>query len=140
MQRFTNKDMQHLELLTIFYYIFGGISILFSFFPLLYVIIGILYIMSPELVAGKELDTSVTPFLGWLFIALGSVFILLGLAYAICLINTGRFLARRKHYLFCLIMGCLSCISFPFGTILGVFTIIVINRQSVKEQFRQIKS
>ena len=129
------RDQEQLKLLSIFYYILGSFAAFFSFFPLFHIITGIVFITNPGLFADKKLDTPIPAFLGWLFIVLGTVFILLGLAYAICLIYTGRFLVRKKHYLFCLVVGCLACISFPFGTILGIFTIVVINRQSAKEQF-----
>jgi hypothetical protein len=32
-------------------------------------------------------------------------------------------------------MACIECLFLPFGTILGVFTIIVLSRESVKELF-----
>jgi hypothetical protein len=42
---------------------------------------------------------------------------------------------RRKHFTFCLIMAAVECIFMPFGTVLGTFTILVINRPSVRELF-----
>lgn len=136
MQEVVRKEQEQLKLLSIFYYVFGGFTAAFSFFPLFHIIIGILFLAEPGLFANKELDTPIPALLGWLFIVFGTVFILLGLANAICLIYAGRFLVRKKHYLFCLVVACLACISFPFGTTLGIFTIIVINHQSVKEQFK----
>jgi hypothetical protein len=35
----------------------------------------------------------------------------------------------------CFAMAGVECIFMPFGTVLGVFTILVLNRQSVKELF-----
>jgi hypothetical protein len=32
-------------------------------------------------------------------------------------------------------MACIICLSIPFGTVLGVFTIIVLNRPTVKARF-----
>jgi hypothetical protein len=32
-------------------------------------------------------------------------------------------------------MACIECLFLPFGTILGVFTIIVLSRESVKALF-----
>jgi hypothetical protein len=50
-------------------------------------------------------------------------------------LTAGIFLGRRKHYTFCLVMGCIECVFFPFGTALGVFTILVLVRESVKQLF-----
>ena len=39
------------------------------------------------------------------------------------------------HYTFCFVMAALACAFFPFGTILGIFTIVVLVRPGVKEMF-----
>jgi hypothetical protein len=51
------------------------------------------------------------------------------------ILTAGRFLARRKHHLFCLVVAGVECLFFPFGTVLGVFTIIVLMRPSVQQAF-----
>ena len=60
---------------------------------------------------------------------------LIGQAIAVCMILAGRFIARRKRYWFIFIMACIECALFPFGTVLGVFTIITLSRESVKTLF-----
>ena len=47
----------------------------------------------------------------------------------------GRSLQQRTRYLYCLVMAGVECIFMPFGTVLGVFTIIVLMRDSVKPLF-----
>ena len=72
---------------------------------------------------------------GWMFVVFAGLFILAGWAFAVCLVLAGRFLARRKRYMFCLVMAALACMFMPFGTVLGVFTIIVLVREPVKDLF-----
>ena len=67
--------------------------------------------------------------------AFASVFILGGWTLAVLVLMAGRFIARRKHYMFCFVMACVECVFMPFGTALGVFTILVLSRQSVKRLF-----
>jgi hypothetical protein len=74
---------------------------------------------------------------GWIFIIIGSGFILLGWAFAVCIICAGRYLALQVRYMFCMVMAAIECIFMPFGTVLGVFTIVVLARPSVKEMFEQ---
>ena len=50
---------------------------------------------------------------------------------AIC----GRALARRTRYWFVFVIACIECLFMPFGTILGVFTLIVLSRESIKNLF-----
>ncbi len=54
---------------------------------------------------------------------------------AICILIAGRCLSRRRCYSFALVMACIECLFVPFGTILGVFTIIALSRESVKAFF-----
>jgi len=70
---------------------------------------------------------------------MATVAITLGWTLAVFIIIAGRCLAKRKHYMFCLVIAAISCIFMPFGTVLGVFTIIVLMRPSVKELFASDK-
>jgi hypothetical protein len=57
------------------------------------------------------------------------------LALAGCALFTGYNLSRKKRYMFCFVDACICCIQVPLGTILGVFTIVVLARPGVKELF-----
>jgi len=107
----------------------------FSFFPLLYTIIGTVFIFAARHGTPKPGEDVPPEFLGWIFAAIGSALFLFGLAIAICILITGRSLALRKHYSFTMVMACNECIFIPFGTILGVFTIVVLSRESVRGLF-----
>ena len=48
---------------------------------------------------------------------------------------TGSSLKQRRRRTLCFVVACLMLPSFPLGTILGVFTIIVLRRPSVQELF-----
>ena len=129
-----NQDQEHLKLLSIFHYIVGGLAALFAFFPIIHLILGILFIVAPNRITGSG-GQPPPPFIGWIFAIIGGGLMILGWAFAVCLIMAGRFIAKRKHYIFCLVMAGLNCLFMPFGTVLGVFTIIVLIRPSVKELF-----
>jgi hypothetical protein len=128
-----NEDLQYLKLLSIFHYVVGGIAALFSFIPVIYVVIGILAVCIPGSFEGES--EAMPLFFGWIFIIMGAVLIVLGWAFSTCTILAGRFLARRIHYMFCIVMAAIECIFMPFGTVLGVFTIVVLTRPSVREMF-----
>src|SRR5207247_10057292 len=81
---------------------------------------------------GEELPPE---FLGWIFAVLGSVLFVMGIAMAICILIAGRCLSRPRCYSFALVMACVECLFIPFGTILGVFTIVALSRLSVKGLF-----
>ena len=127
------QDEEHLRLLSIFHYVVGGLTGLFALFPIFHLIFGVFFILAPEKFAGK--GEPPPAFLGWLFVIFGVVFITIGWTFAALILTAGRFLARRKHYLFCLTMAGVECLFMPFGTVLGVFTIIVLIREPVKQLF-----
>ena len=133
-EKIMNQDQEHLKLLSIFHYIVGGLAALFSFFPIVHLVLGILFIVSPDRIMGSG-GSPPPPFLGWMFVIIGSCIMLLGWAFAICVILAGRFIAKRRNYIFCLVIASLNCLFMPFGTILGVFTIVILMRPSVKELF-----
>ena len=128
-----NQDEEHLKLLSIFHYIVGGIIALFSLFPIFHLIFGIVMIVSPDTFeSGGEGPPA---FIGWLFAFIGGTIILAGLVFATCVILAGRFLSLQRNYTYCFVIACIQCLFIPFGTVLGVFTIIVLMRESVKRSF-----
>jgi hypothetical protein len=130
-----NEDLQYLKLLSIFHYVVGGLAALFACFPIMYIAIGILTIYAPGTMDSQ--DDALPSLFGWIFIIIGGGLILLGWAFAVCIICAGRYLARQVHYMFCMVMAAIECIFMPFGTVLGVFTIVVLAKPSVKDMFEQ---
>jgi hypothetical protein len=130
-----NQDKEHLQLLAIFHYVVAGLAALFSFFPLLYTTVGAIFIFAARHGTAKPGEDLPPEFLGWIFAVLGALLFLIGIAMAICILIAGRSLALRKRYSFAFLMACIECLFIPFGTILGVFTIVVLSRESVKAFF-----
>jgi cytochrome bd-type quinol oxidase subunit 2 len=130
-----NQDKEHLRLLAIFHYVVAGLAALFSFFPLLYTTVGAIFIFAARHGTPKPGEEPPPEFIGWIFAIVGSLLFLLGIAIAICILIAGRSLAKRTRYWFALVVACIECLFIPFGTLIGVFTIIVLSRESVKALF-----
>lgn len=128
-----NQDTEHLKLLVIFHYVVAGMTAVFALFSVIHLIFGLVMVFAPQIFAGS--GTPPPAFLGWLFIAFSLCFILAGLALAVLIFSAGRCLSRRKAYLFCLVLAAVECAMMPFGTMLGVLTIMTLNRNSVKALF-----
>ncbi len=125
-----NTDEQQLQLLEIFHYVVGGLTALFACFPLIHLALGIAMVTGAF--GGKSPPPAV---FGWVFIVFALGFILSGWALAGCLVAAGRKLRKRTSWTFCLVVAGLACLMMPFGTILGVFTIVVLLRDSVRVLF-----
>ncbi|MCP4416957.1 MAG: hypothetical protein GY805_10065 [Chloroflexi bacterium] len=131
-----NQDLEHLKILSIFHYVVAGFAALFASFPIIHLVIG-LSMLSGNFF-GEDIPSEAFPeaeLFGLMFTIIPAVMILLGWAFAIALVFAGRYLGKQQRYTFCLVMAGISCLFMPFGTVLGVFTIIVLMRPSVKELF-----
>jgi hypothetical protein len=53
----------------------------------------------------------------------------------VCEALAGWFLLKKKHHMFCVVMGGVACTFTPLGTALGVFTIIMLMKPTVKALF-----
>ncbi|MGD0769961.1 MAG: hypothetical protein ABSB42_17385 [Tepidisphaeraceae bacterium] len=126
-----NRDEEHLRLLSIFHYIAGGLLAFFGCFAIFYIVFGALIASGKLPTKGQDISG-----FGLIFVAIGVMVMLLTWGIATCLFISGRFMARRQHLTFSIVVAAISCIQVPFGTILGVFTLIVLSRPSVKAIYR----
>lgn len=127
------EDEQYLKLLSIFHYVVGGIAGLFACFPIIHFAIGLSMLMSSFT---RSAQNGPPAFFGLLFTLIPGGIILFGWVFAICIILAGRFISQRKNHMFCMVIAGIECTFTPFGTVLGVFTIITLIRPSVKELFQ----
>ena len=126
------QDEDQLKLLSILYYVWGGLTACFSCFGLVYSLV-----IGGVLTAASQEPNGPPPWVGGLVFIIIGVAILFAIAVAVLTIMTGRNLAQRRAYTFCFVMAVITCLSVPVGTALGVFTLIVLMRPSVKQLFGQ---
>jgi len=131
-----NNDLEHLRLLAIGHYVFSAIMALFACLPLIHVTIGLILLLNPQALSHHGQEEFPAKIVGVMFAVMGSIFVLIGWSFAACMFVAGRSISARKRYTFCFVVAALSCAFFPFGTVLGVFTIMVLSRPSVKEIFQ----
>jgi hypothetical protein len=130
-QRLLTDDIEHLRLLSIFHYIVGGLVLLFACFSLIHVTIGSIFIYAAAHAHSASGDAP-PEIVGWILLFFGLALFTFGVAFGVAVLWSGRCLARRKHYQFSLVMACVECLFVPFGTVLGVFTLVILSRESVK--------
>jgi len=126
----STQEEQNLDLLAIFHYILGALTGLFSCIPIIHLVIGIV------LLTGNYNGGDVTPrSIALIFIILAVIIILVGWIFAIMIIIAGRRLKERRAYNYCLVVAFMECLIVPFGTVLGVFSIVTLTKETVKELF-----
>ncbi|HEY6466642.1 MAG TPA: hypothetical protein VIY69_11660 [Candidatus Acidoferrales bacterium] len=136
--RQTIIDDEHLKLLALGYMISAAVSAFFSLIGLMYMGMGaFLGEMISHIPATAPNPNQPPPaFFGWLFGGIGLLIFLLMLGIAAVKLRAAFLLKQRRGRTFCMVIAGLCCLGVPYGTLLGVFTFIVLGRASVERVFR----
>ena len=134
-----NQDLEHLKLLSILHYVLGGMMILGGCLPFIHLTLGVIMLTNPDMLNGKGggPPPELAQIMGIMFTVIPIVIIACIWTTAGCLIMAGRNLAQRRKYKFCFVVACISCVFMPLGTALGVFTLIMLQKPTVKALFLQ---
>jgi hypothetical protein len=133
------RDAEHLKILSICHYVWGAISTVFSMCGLMYVFMGLAFTNDPSFFnntnSGSGAGGANQPppeWFGYMMVGMGTVVVLLGSLVGGLTIYSGRCIARRRNRTFSMAMAGVNCLSMPVGTVLGVFTFMVLTRDSVR--------
>jgi hypothetical protein len=133
----TPEDESHLNTLAICHYIYAGLLGLGGLLGLLYVAIGIV-VASSTLPAGGHGGGPPPAAIGGLFAAFGAIFVLIAWGCAAAVAYSGVSLKRRQRRTLSFVVACVCCLNVPLGTALGVFTLVVLSRASVKALYDRV--
>ena len=123
------ENEQYLRILSLGHYVLAGVVGLFSLIWLLYVYFG------QAMMSGQFEGEPAPPAVGIFMTAFGVAMLVLGAGFAVALIVAGQMLEARRRFTYCLVIAGIACALAPFGTVLGVFTILVLMRPEVKALF-----
>jgi len=129
------EDIRYLNLLAIFHMIVAGIVGLLSCLPLINLFIGVPMLKDvPYALSQNEFfsQTTLTPLI---FILLPSGMTVIGWMFAVAIALNGYYLKNRKWLNYCMIVSGIETILMPFGTVLGVFTILLLTKPNIKNRF-----
>jgi len=120
------RDREQVNVLGICFFVLGGLNLLAV------AIIPIFAVIGDRIVEDDILPGPLTR--DRLHVTLVSSAVVQGVKGILDLV-TGYCLMKRRARTFCMVMAGISCIAIPLGTILGVFTLIVLGRESVRRAF-----
>jgi hypothetical protein len=130
------RDMEHLKALAICHYVLGGITACYSTMFLMHVAFGLAMLLRPDIFGAH--GNGPPPFFGWIFTVVGTVAVLSGWTTGILLVYSGRMLQQHRRRLFSQIVAGISCMCMPLGTVLGIFTLMILARPSVKTIYEPV--
>jgi hypothetical protein len=133
-------DANHLQLLEIGFYVSGVMTALrflwFMLIAVFFTIGGVAASIAAHHAQNGSTDNPPPAIVFFIVAVIFGMIILLSLIFAGLEIYAGRCLKRREHPLLIQIVAALYCLSIPWGTALGVFTFMVLNRPSVRGLFK----
>ena len=129
-------DEEHLRLLSIGYYIAGGLHIAFASLFIVHFVFLIFIVSNPDLfppvAQGKEVPPdAILHIFAWI---LGGI-IFLGWLFGALTIYAGRCIKSRSKRTLSIVMAIFNILAIPVGTIIGVCGLIVLSRSSVKRLY-----
>jgi hypothetical protein len=133
------KDNEHIRLLSVFHFVVSGLALFGMAFLCLHYFMMSSIFSNPEMWKAKDGAGAPKEFFDvfvWFYLFMGVMFAVACIAN----ILSGLFLRQRKHRMFSLVVAGLDCVQIPFGTALGVFTIVVLLRDSVRESYNSVET
>jgi len=127
-------DEDHLNLLSIFHFVSAGLALLGIMFLMLHFALMHFMFTNPAMWQNQKGGPPPAQFfIIFIFIYVaGGIWLM---ASAILNVMSGLFLHARKYRTFSLIIAGINCVHVPLGTVLGVFTIIVLVREPVRQLY-----
>jgi len=127
-------DAGHLKLLSIFHFVGAGLAMVGILFIVLH--FAMFHFVLNDQKFWEQTKQTLPP--REFFAMFKVLYVVFGLWFLIsCILNviSGLFLSARKYRPFSLVVAAINCLHFPLGTVLGVFTIVVLVRDSVGELY-----
>jgi hypothetical protein len=134
----TAEDESQLNVLAICHFVYAGLLGLAGLFGLMYVLFGILFVAAAASGGASGGGGAPPAALGGIFAAIGGFIMLLVWTKAGLVAYSGFSLRKRLRRNFSFVIACLCCVNIPLGALLGVFTIIVLSRASVKVLYERV--
>jgi hypothetical protein len=128
------KDEEHLRLLSIFHFVVGGFAALILPFLVIHFLFFMTFFANAEAFPGAKEQAFPREMIP-IFIACYCIAGLIISLFAGANLLSGWLLRQKTHRVFSFVVAALDCLSIPWGTILGVFTILVLTRPSVQRMY-----
>ncbi|MEM9555805.1 MAG: hypothetical protein AAGC60_16240 [Acidobacteriota bacterium] len=125
---------QYLRLLSIGYYITAALTALVGLMPLIHIAIGI-GMLTGNLGETAPDELWVMRLMGGFFLLIAALLIACFFASAGVFFVAARRMPERKGFVVSIVAASLACCFFPFGTVLGVLTFLLLFREDVRPTF-----
>ncbi|XLS28642.1 hypothetical protein ACJD0Z_15755 [Flavobacteriaceae bacterium M23B6Z8] len=129
------EPSNNLNVFRILYLVKGILTLLFCLFFIGYAAFGLFFTSIPEFSEGDNAP----PFNpGIIFLIVGGIGFLICLAMGILQLMASKYIKEVRKHDFVMVVAILSCLTGILGILLGVFTIIELQKPHVKKLFGKV--
>lgn len=121
------KKHNYLDILAVFHYVNGGLAAIFCLAALGFLCIG--------LGAATSWGNEWQPEPGCSILAVMILVLILLGGYAVLNLLAARAIQTRSGYVLCLLTSAVNCLNIPLGTLLGIFTLVLLADPEVRPLF-----
>lgn len=133
-------DNDHLRLISIFHFVMAGFSAAGLLFILAHFAIMRAVFTNPDMwknqQGGSPPPDEFFAIFQWMYLFIGLFILAIGIGNFL----SALYLRKKKNRTFSMIVAGINCMNMPLGTVLGVFTFIVLLRNSVREAYGEVSS
>lgn len=126
-------DAEHVRLLAIFHFVSAALAFVGVIFSSLYFLLFQVVFSNPEIMQSQQGPPPAEMIM--IFRWFTGLFVAWFLVSCIGNLLSGMFLRARRHRTFSTVIAAINCLHIPLGTILGVFTLVVLGRESVRKLY-----
>ncbi|HEV8394864.1 MAG TPA: hypothetical protein VGQ37_11355 [Vicinamibacterales bacterium] len=133
-------DDEHLRLLALLHYISGGITVAFALLGgVSAAFVGVMFAALPPVPPGGANENVAREFqaIPAFMLAFFGLMVLMGIVFGVLQIVAGRCISQRRARVFTVIVAIPRLVFIPYGTLLSVFTLMVLERASVQQLYRR---
>lgn len=128
-------DTDHLKLLSVFHFVGAGLALVGLLFLAAHYAVFHAFFAEPEKwpvpKAGGVPPAEFFSIFKWFYLVAAIWFIGSGVLN----LMSGLYLQARKHRTFSIFTAAVNCLHMPLGTVLGVLTIVVLLRDTIRESY-----
>lgn len=113
----------------------GILTLCFSVFFILYAVMGVFFGAIVELDPTQQ-DAPFNP--GIVFIIIGIIGVIISVTLGVLNLLASKYIKEKRHYNFIFAVAIVNCLTGMLGILLGVFTLIELNKPEIKHVFNKV--
>ncbi len=133
-----NTAPHQLDTFPVLYLVKGILTLAFSLFFLIYAGMGFVF-SGLSALEGQMMNVpnSSSPVFhpGWIFMIIGTLGFVITIVFGVLTLRVRKLIQQRKNHQFIFVMAVLQCLTGVLGILLGIFTILELQKPEVKALF-----